>query len=95
MTFLNRVTPFHRSALIRVHQPESEDANVICLLSGGTQTLSRGVRRVYVITGTAWLADNGNDIVLNAGGSIELTNRRYPTVISALKNSPLVYRVEE
>jgi hypothetical protein len=95
MTFLNRVMPVHGSTLIRAHQPDNEDANVICLLSGGTQTLSRRVRRVYVITGTAWVSVHGEDIVVNAGGSIVLNRSRYPAVISALQNRPLVYRVEE
>ncbi len=93
MAFLNRAIPFHQIRLFRAHQPDNDAANVICLIAGGSQTIPREIQRVYVITGTAWLTANGEDNVVNAGDSIALSSR-YPMVISALRNSPLVYRME-
>lgn len=62
------------------------DANDVAVLPLAIQT-------VRVLSGTAWITLNQDDIIVKSGEKVTLYPDRYPPVISALDNRQLVYEI--
>ncbi len=62
---------------------------------GDIVSINRMGQKLRVISGSAWITFDGEDMFVLAGEEIVLEPGMYPAVISALKGQPLVYQINE
>ena len=63
-----------------------------CILSKNhVHALKCAARALWVMSGSAWVTFDGQDIIVHSGNQIALTPVSDPVIISALCDHPLVY----
>ena len=65
------------------------------LMQGYVNTEKCQSQILRVVSGTAWVSMNGEDIILQPGEELNLSNCRHDAVVSATGNEPLVYEFED
>lgn len=49
---------------------------------------------LHVVSGTAWVTMDGNDILLKAGQDVKLSRGKYNAVVSNVGHVPVVYEIK-
>jgi hypothetical protein len=63
-----------------------------CILSKNhVHALKCAARALWVMSGSAWITFDGQDIIVHSGDQIALTSNSDPVIISALGDHPLIY----
>jgi mannose-6-phosphate isomerase-like protein (cupin superfamily) len=65
------------------------------LMPGFVRDEKRVSQVFRVVSGTAWVSIDGEDIVLRTGEELKLSHGKYDAVISSADDDPLVYEFEE
>lgn len=65
------------------------------LMDGFVRDEKRESQVLHIVSGTAWVTMDGEDIVLGEGEEIRLSHGKYGAVISTANHEPLVYEIKE
>jgi hypothetical protein len=65
----------------------------IILMKDEVYRLPQTHRQIQVLSGTAWITVDKQDIILNSSETASLPSSKNPVVISALNNVPLILAV--
>lgn len=77
------------------HTMEQLDKSVIELMKGYVRDEKRESQVMRVVSGTAWVSIDGEDIVLNPGDELKLSHGKHKALVSPAGAEPLVYEFEE
>ena len=77
------------------HTMESLSKAKIELMDGYVRSEKRESQVLRIVSGTAWVSMEGEDIVLNPGEELKLSHGKYNAVVSPVGEEPLVYEFEE
>ncbi len=72
---------------------DSQSVRRFALSSGELHRIARGVRHVRVLSGKAWITEDGRDMIGTPGSCIQLTRARHSTLVSGLGGQPLLFEV--
>ena len=78
-----------------INTMEPSERTQIELMKGYVHTEKCRSQVLRVVSGTAWVSMDGEDIVLNPGDEFKLAYCEYRAVVSPVGNLPLVYEFEE
>ena len=65
------------------------------LMTGYVRSEKRESQLLRIVTGTAWVSMDGEDIVLGPGEELKLSHGRHSAIVSPTGTEPLVYEFEE
>lgn len=65
------------------------------LLDGFVRDEKRESQVLHVVSGTAWISMDGEDIILNEGEEVRLSRGKYDAVVSSSDRHPLIYEIKE
>ncbi len=65
----------------------------IALYAGELLRVPRGLRRLHVISGTAWVSTEGRDVVASSGQCVSLPGCRSCALVSGLRGEPLLFEL--
>ena len=74
------------------HTMEKLDKCKIELMKGYVRSEKRDSQVLRIVSGTAWVSMDGEDMVLNSGEELKLSHGRHQAVISPTGDGPLVYQ---
>jgi hypothetical protein len=77
------------------HSMEPLTKSKIELMSGYVRDEKRESQTLRIVSGTAWVSMDGEDIVLQAGEELKLSHGKYDAVVSPTGDEPLIYEFEE
>jgi mannose-6-phosphate isomerase-like protein (cupin superfamily) len=77
------------------HTMEQASKSPIELMKGYVRDEKRESQVMRVVSGTAWVSMDGEDIILKPGEELKLSHGKYKAVVSPTGNEPLVYEFEE
>lgn len=77
------------------HEMQPLTKSKIELMNGYVRDEKRESQVLRIVSGTAWVSMDGEDIVLQAGEELKLSHGKYDAVISPAGSDPLVYEFEE
>jgi hypothetical protein len=77
------------------HTMEQQSKSRIELMDGYVRDEKRESQVLRVVSGTAWVSMDGEDVILKPGEEIKLSHGRYSAVVSSADDEPLVYEFEE
>ena len=77
------------------HSMEALSKSKIELMKGYVRDEKRESQVLRVVSGSAWVTMDGEDVVLKPGDEIKLSRGKYDAVVSATGDGPLVYEFEE
>jgi len=63
------------------------------LYSGELYRLPRGMRNVQILSGTAWISVQREDVLAKRGSKVQLALSAIPALISGLGREPLLFEV--
>jgi mannose-6-phosphate isomerase-like protein (cupin superfamily) len=73
------------------HTMEKLSKCKIELMKGFVRSEKRDSQMLRIVSGTAWVSMDGEDMILNPGEELKLSHGKHQAVISATGNEPLVY----
>ncbi|MBZ0298487.1 MAG: DUF2917 domain-containing protein [Anaerolineae bacterium] len=73
------------------HTMEALSQCKIELLKGFVRSEKRESQVLRIVSGTAWVSMDGEDMILNAGEELKLSHGKHQAVVSATGDDPLVY----
>lgn len=65
------------------------------LMNGYVRNEKRESQVLRIVSGTAWVSIDGEDMVLKPGEELKLSRGAYNAVVSATGDGPLVYEFED
>ena len=74
------------------HTMEKLDKCKIELMKGYVRSEKRDSQVLRIVSGTAWVSIDGEDMVLSSGEELKLSHGRHQAVVSATGDEPLVYQ---
>ena len=77
------------------HTMEALSKSKIELMKGYVRDEKRESQVLRVISGSAWVTMDGEDVVLKPGDEFKLSRGKYDAVVSPTGDEPLVYEFEE
>ena len=77
------------------HTMKAVRGTKIELMDGYVRSEKRESQVLRIVSGTAWVSMEGEDIVLNPGEELKLSHGKYNAVVSPVGEEPLVYEFEE
>jgi mannose-6-phosphate isomerase-like protein (cupin superfamily) len=77
------------------HTMKAVTGTKIELMEGYVRSEKRESQVLRIVSGTAWVSMEGEDIVLNPGEELKLSHGKYNAVVSPVGDEPLVYEFEE
>ncbi len=77
------------------HTMEQSNKSPIELMKGYVRDEKRESQVMRIVSGTAWVSMDGEDIILNPGEELKLSHGKHKAVVSPAGNEPLVYEFEE
>lgn len=77
------------------HTMEVLNQSKIELMKGYVRSEKRESQLLRIVSGTAWVSIDGEDMILNPGDELKLSHGKHKAVVSATGNEPLVYEFEE
>lgn len=77
------------------HTMEPITQTTIELMQGYVRNEKRESQVLRIVSGTAWISMDGEDIILNPGEELKLSHGKYNAVVSPASNEPLVYEFED
>jgi mannose-6-phosphate isomerase-like protein (cupin superfamily) len=77
------------------HTMEKATQSPIELMKGYVRDEKRESQVMRVVSGTAWVSMDGEDIILNPGEELKLSHGKHKAVVSPANDEPLVYEFEE
>ena len=77
------------------HTMEQLSKSKIELMKGYVRDEKRESQVLRIVSGTAWISMDGEDIVLKPGEEFKLSHGKYKALVSTATNEPLVYEFEE
>jgi mannose-6-phosphate isomerase-like protein (cupin superfamily) len=76
------------------HTMEPISKSKIELMTGYVRGEKRESQVLRIISGTAWVSMEGEDIILQAGDELKLSHGKHNALVSPTGNEPLVYEFE-
>ncbi|MBZ0287922.1 MAG: DUF2917 domain-containing protein [Anaerolineae bacterium] len=77
------------------HTMEQLSKEKIELMQGHVRTEKRESQVLRIVSGSAWVSMEGEDIVLNPGDELKLSHGRHEAVVSPVGHEPLIYEFED
>ncbi len=77
------------------HTMEKATKSHIELMKGYVRDEKRESQVLRVVSGTAWISLDGEDIVLKPGEEYKLSHGKHKALVSPVTDEPLVYEFEE
>ncbi len=77
------------------HTMEAISQTTIELMEGFVRTEKRESQVLRIVSGTAWISMDGEDLILNPGEELKLSRGKHKAVVSPASNEPLVYEFED
>ncbi|MBZ0296229.1 MAG: DUF2917 domain-containing protein [Anaerolineae bacterium] len=77
------------------HTMEPISQSTIELMKGYVRTEKRESQVLRIVSGTAWVSMDGEDLILNPGEELKLSHGKHHAVVSPANNQPLVYEFED
>jgi mannose-6-phosphate isomerase-like protein (cupin superfamily) len=77
------------------HTMEQSSKSPIELMKGYVRDEKRESQVMRIVSGTAWVSMDGEDIILNPGEELKLSHGKYKALVSPASDEPLVYEFEE
>jgi len=77
------------------HTMEKSSKTAIELMKGYVRDEKRESQVMRIVSGTAWVSMDGEDIILNPGEELKLSHGKYKALVSPANDEPLVYEFEE
>jgi mannose-6-phosphate isomerase-like protein (cupin superfamily) len=77
------------------HTMEKLSQSKIELMKGYVRSEKRESQVLRIVSGTAWVSMDGEDLVLNPGEELKLSHGKHQAVVSPAGDDPLVYEFEE
>lgn len=77
------------------HTMEQVGKSTIELLKGYVRDEKRESQVLRIVSGTAWISMDGEDVVLKPGEEFKLSHGKHKALVSPATNEPLVYEFEE
>lgn len=77
------------------HTMERASQSTIELMKGYVRDEKRESQVMRIVSGTAWVSMDGEDIVLKPGEELKLSHGKYKAIVSPANDEPLVYEFEE
>lgn len=77
------------------HTMEQLTQSHIELMAGYVRDEKRESQVLRIISGTAWVSMDGEDLILNPGDELKLSHGKHKALVSAATDEPLVYEFEE
>lgn len=77
------------------HTMEAITKCKIELMEGYVRGEKRESQVLRIVSGTAWVSMEGEDIILQPGDELKLSHGKHNAVISPTGNEPLIYEFEE
>ena len=77
------------------HTMEQLSQSKIELMKGYVRTEKRESQVLRIVSGTAWVSMDGEDLILKPGEELKLSHGKHKAVVSPASNEPLVYEFEE
>ena len=77
------------------HTMERVNDSRIELMKGYVRDEKRESQVLRIVSGTAWVSMDGEDIVLNPGDEFKLSHGKHKALVSSANDEPLVYEFEE
>ena len=87
------MTPPDQKRITHTMAPLSKSK--IELMTGYVRSEKRESQLLRVVSGTAWVSMEGEDIVLEPGDELKLSHGKHNAVVSPTGDEPLVYEFEE
>jgi mannose-6-phosphate isomerase-like protein (cupin superfamily) len=77
------------------HTMEQVGKSTIELMKGYVRDEKRESQVLRIVSGTAWISMDGEDIVLKPGEEFKLSHGKHKALVSPATDEPLVYEFEE
>ena len=77
------------------HTMEQPGKSKIELMKGYVRDEKRESQVLRIVSGTAWISMDGEDVVLKPGEEFKLSHGKYKALVSPATDEPLVYEFEE
>lgn len=77
------------------HTMEKISQTKIELMKGYVRNEKRESQVLHIVSGTAWVSMDGEDLILKPGDQLKLSHGKYNAVVSSASSEPLVYEFEE
>ncbi len=77
------------------HTMEALSKSKIELMNGYVRSEKRESQVLRIVSGTAWVSMEGEDIILEPGQEFKLSHGKHKALVSPMGNEPLVYEFEE
>lgn len=77
------------------HTMEQLTQSKIELMTGYVRDEKRESQVLRIVSGTAWVSMDGEDLILNPGDELKLSHGKHKALVSAATDEPLVYEFEE
>jgi mannose-6-phosphate isomerase-like protein (cupin superfamily) len=77
------------------HTMEQLSQSKIELMKGYVRSEKRESQVLRIVSGTAWVSIDGEDVILNPGDELKLSHGKHKALVSSAHNEPLIYEFEE
>ena len=77
------------------HTMEKASRSQIELMKGYVRDEKRESQVLRIVSGTAWVSMDGEDVVLKPGEEFKLSHGKHKALVSPATDEPLVYEFEE
>lgn len=77
------------------HTMEKLSQSKIELMKGYVRTEKRESQVLRIVSGTAWVSMDGEDLILKPGEELKLSHGKHKAVVSPASNEPLIYEFED
>jgi mannose-6-phosphate isomerase-like protein (cupin superfamily) len=77
------------------HTMEQSSKSAIELLKGYVRDEKRESQVMRIVSGTAWVSIDGEDVILSPGDELKLSHGKHKALVSPASDEPLVYEFEE
>ncbi len=77
------------------HTMEKAGSYRIELMNGYVRDEKRESQLLRIVSGTAWVSMDGEDVILNPGDELKLSHGKHKALVSPANDEPLVYEFEE
>ena len=77
------------------HTMEALSQSKIELMTGYVRSEKRESQVLRIVSGTAWVSMDGEDVILQSGEELKLSHGKHQAVVSPAGHEPLVYEFEE
>ena len=77
------------------HTMEAPSKSKIEVMKGYVRTEKRESQVLRIVSGTAWVSMEGEDILLKPGEEFKLSHGKQNALVSPMGTEPLVYEFEE